>query len=220
VTAHSWDWAATRGDPALLPIAADLAEEEGREEITEALRRGAILPDLSGDGSGDGDGDGYGSGYGDGSGDGDGYGSGYGHGSGYGYGSGYGDGDGDGYGSGYGDGSGYGYGDGHGYGPPTQPKGMTVDELIQGQAYLWFMGHGWAFIGRFVRRDGLFGVVLTDVVNVCRTGGTPWDELCRGEGRADATFRRWPKVTTSGTPYPYAWPQGVWEGTIPETTRR
>jgi orotate phosphoribosyltransferase len=41
----SWNWVATKGDPALLPIAADLAEEEGDEGVVLAVLEdcGAVL---------------------------------------------------------------------------------------------------------------------------------------------------------------------------------
>ncbi len=135
---------------------------------------------------------------------------------------GYGYGYGSGYGSGAGDGSGSGdaywdeYGDG--FGDPQKLVGdTTMEELEIGQAYLWMVGHGWMFLGRFVRRDGLFGVVVADLVNVCRTGGTPWDDLCRGKGREQATFRRWDPATPAGTPFPYAVPLGKWVGSIPQS---
>jgi hypothetical protein len=90
-----------------------------------------------------------------------------------------------------------------------------MDELIVGQTYMWMVTNGWMFIGRFVRRDGLFGAVITDVVNVCRTGGASWPDLCAGRGRDGATFRRWPDATPSGTPFPVAFPFLRWEGELP-----
>jgi hypothetical protein len=125
---------------------------------------------------------------------------------------GYGDGD------GYGDGCNNGYGNGNGYGHDqefTTPR-TTMDELEVGQAYLWMTSDGWMWVARFVRRDGLFGVVVKDRVNVCRTGGTPWADLCLGKGRREATFKAWPDVTKSGAPFPYAVPFAKWEGEYPK----
>ena len=203
--------------PDALPVIADLLEELGRDVEAAAFRSGAILHPGDGDGygygsgSGSGYGDGYGYGYGDGSGhghgdgygdgDGDGSGDGYGygdgaghgHGDGYGYGYGYGDGSGHGHGDGYG--YGYGYGDGHGHGHgydklPLERKSMH--EYEPGEVLMFASPGGWMWVGRFVRPIGLFGGVFSDVVNVCRTGGTSWPDLCLGKGRGGARFQPYP----------------------------
>jgi hypothetical protein len=217
-------------NPASLLVMADRCEESGRVAEASSLRRGVTLPFfLYGYGYGYGEGYGYGYryryayGYGDedGYGGGFGEGEGFGDGEGYGYWYGYGDGYRYGYGEGYGVGYGYGegYGEGVGRGLFISLGGLNMDELVVGQAYMWMVGNGWMFIGRFVRRDGLHGAVVRDPVNICRTGGTSWPELCRGRGRQNATFERYDPVTHEGTPFPFASPFMKWEGDLPLATR-
>ncbi len=165
--------------------------------------------------SGSGDGDGYG--YGDGDGYGSGYGSGYGYGDGYGYGSGSGSGSGSGYGDGdgYGSGDGYGYGSGDGYGYGSGGllfEGRIMPEV--GGNWLVVLPHGWVICGRVEAQTGPYTFRLADASVVCRTGGTPWDRLADGEGRAGATFRPW-GVVNIGPQYVLSRP---WAGDLPGGT--
>jgi hypothetical protein len=173
-------------NPYSIQFAADRLEDLGRPAESHALRRSALTPD-----SWSGGGDGYGDG------------SGYGPFSGMGMGAAEGDGDGSGYGIGSGDGSGGGFRyedgsrDGHEYELSKSllnvqvitNRSMTVGECEPGRLYMVAIGLGWMFVGRFVRPTGMFGGVFADVKNICRTGGIPWDDLCRGHNRDRATFR-------------------------------
>jgi uncharacterized protein (TIGR02996 family) len=185
-------------------ILADCYADRGDPVREAQCRQGPPPPGLgapagSGSGSGYGDGDGYGSGDGDGDGDG----------SGSGYGSGSGDGSGDGYGSGSGDG----YGDGYGDGKPIGEGGRVMPEV--GKNQLIVLPHGWVICGYVAEQTGPYSFRVERAHVVCRTGGTPWDELAGGKGRAGATFRPWGTVTCG--------PQFVlsreWKGNLPGGTK-
>ena len=67
-----------------------------------------------------------------------------------------------------------------------------MGECEAGREYMIAVGFGWMFVGRFVRPAGMFGGVFDRVRNICRTGGVPWDDLCRGRRRDEATIRAYP----------------------------
>jgi hypothetical protein len=127
-----------------------------------------------------------------------------------------------GHGDGYGQGDSYGIGRDNGLQYTLETpfsffwSSVPMNDLVQGQAYMWMITSGWMFIGRFVRREGLFGVVISEVTNICRTGGTAWPDLCRGVGRDSATFKSYDNVIEKGTPFPIAFPFMKWSGDIPK----
>jgi hypothetical protein len=92
-----------------------------------------------------------------------------------------------------------------------------VNELVTGRLYMFALGEGWMFVGRFVRPQGLFGAVFSEVVNVCRTGGTPWDDLLRGKGRDAATFRTYPPGEVAFPIVRFAF---EWSGELPGSSNR
>jgi uncharacterized protein (TIGR02996 family) len=145
-------------------------------------------------------------------GDGNGYGDGYGDGDGYGYGNGNGYGDGDGYGNGdgYGDGDGYGYGtNGYGDGEGKLPERWNPMCEV-GKRQIIVLPHAWVICGDVVQQTGPFSFAVENASVICRTGGTPWDKLADGEGRAMATFRTWGRVTISN---PFLCRE--WKGELP-----
>lgn len=89
-------------------------------------------------------------------------------------------------------------------------EAITMDELREGVTYLWMAGNGWMWIGTFVRRDGLFGAVIGEPVNLCRTGGVAWPDLCRGIDRDRAVTRSYADLWPAGMPLLYAQPMGEW----------
>ena len=105
-------------------------------------------------------------------------GNGYGYGYGYGYGNGYG------YGDGNGDGDGYGYGN-HMGGHKMPTVGLT--QMI-------VLPHGWVICGKVTKQTAPFCFTVEDASVICRTNGTPWDQLADGKGREEATFRKWGTV--------------------------
>jgi hypothetical protein len=68
-----------------------------------------------------------------------------------------------------------------------------MDDLIEGKLYFFFAGDGFAWIGRFVRRDGPFGAVFSDNVMLCRTNNVSWAEAARGRHRDRCTFESYRK---------------------------
>ena len=111
---------------------------------------------------------------------------------------------------GYGDGDGYGdgYGYGYGYGTITANSG---EEMTLGGNYRIVQPNGWVFVAQYVKRLGPFEHQFDNVVNIVRTGGRPWDELDRGVGRQEATFRSYGNGVEMQTPI-VAIP---WQGEIP-----
>ena len=119
------------------------------------------------------------------------------------YGPNYGDGDGSGSGYGCGDGDGYGYGDGYGDGDDygdgysSGEKKHNVcrtaiqedEEVKPGNCYLFFVGDGLAYVGEYVEPCGLGIHTIRRASNLCRTGGTSWFHLAKGNGRSTATVR-------------------------------
>lgn len=60
---------------------------------------------------------------------------------------------------------------------------------VVGRNMLIFCGFGFAFAAYVAEQTGPFSFRLENATMVCRTGGTPWDELAEGKGRDGATFR-------------------------------
>ena len=165
-------------------LAADLRAQRQRKEILELVQ-------LIGDGYGDG----YGYGYGDA--DGNGYG--------YGYGDAYGDGDGYGYSAGYGTG---GNGDDDGDEIQKLTNQLTTVEdhdMTAGQCYLFFSGFGWAWVGEYVGPNGLGTHAVRRASNLCRTGGTSWFHLAKGQQRDRAVVRVVEGEVTIPTPVAIPW---------------
>ena len=70
---------------------------------------------------------------------------------------------------------------------------------------------GWVICGLPTKQIGPYHYAIENVSLICRTGGTPWDDLARGKGRTKATFRYWGNVTVGpGFVMSYKW-----EGKLP-----
>jgi len=111
-----------------------------------------------------------------------------GHGDGHGYGYGYGG------GREFGDGYGFGFGDGYGDGDEYRRGGGQTMPVV-GKNQLIVLPHGWVICGFVAEQIGPFQFRVENASVICRTGGTPWDCLAEGEGRAGATLRPWGTVT-------------------------
>ena len=85
-----------------------------------------------------------------------------------------------------------------------------------GSNVLVLIGAGFAFCGRAKERIGGYTMVFENASMICRTGGTPWDELAKGKGREQATFRPWHN-TGDGTLRITSnlWVSIAWEGGLP-----
>jgi uncharacterized protein (TIGR02996 family) len=128
-------------------------------------------------------------------------------GDGHGYGDGDGDGHGHGDGHGYGDGCGCGYGYGYGYGKLPE-RWQPMCEV--GKRQIIVLPHAWVICGDVKEQTGPFSFRVENASVICRTGGTPWDQLADGQGRAGATFRPWGTVTISN---PFLCRE--WKGKLP-----
>jgi len=66
---------------------------------------------------------------------------------------------------------------------------------VTGKNQLIVLPYGWVICGFVAEQIGLFQFRVENASVICRTGGTPWDELADGKGREQAVFRKWGTVT-------------------------
>tara|TARA_Y100000034_G_C6538041_1_gene232020 strand:- start:93 stop:332 length:240 start_codon:yes stop_codon:yes gene_type:complete len=73
------------------------------------------------------------------------------------------------------------------------------------------LSDGWVICGYVAKELRDYHYLVENASVICRTGGTPWDDLCRGKGRDGATFRKWDAVTIG----PMFVLSREWEGSLP-----
>ena len=74
-----------------------------------------------------------------------------------------------------------------------------------------FLPYGFVFCGYVAQEVSPYVFELQNAHMICNTGGTAWDDLARGEGRDEATFRNHDTIRIG--------PQFIfsrrWEGDLP-----
>lgn len=81
-----------------------------------------------------------------------------------------------------------------------------------GKRQLIVLPHGWVFAGDVAEQTGPYQFRVENAVNICRTGGVPWDQLADGTGdRSRGTYRAWGEITVG----PQFVVSRTWVGDLP-----